>query len=151
MTKYFPIQLGINLFEGVVGAFALWGIGVPSGPILGFLMGFMNIIPLVGTFLMLPVVLAVAYFCDGGSLRLVGCAFGMWAIVEAIDLFLPPRLHGKEMNLPAGVTVFSFLFWGAVIDPIWGMILAIPLTAFAIALLESIKEFFSSETTNKKH
>jgi len=138
LTKYFPNQLLINIGEGLVGAIGMSIIELPSGIVLGFLMGFMNIIPLVGTFIMLPIILAVAYFCEGGSLLLVLCALCVWAVVEAIDLFAPPWVHGREMKLPAGVTVFSFLFWGAIIDPVWGMILAIPLTAFSIGFVKAI-------------
>lgn len=145
LTKYFPTQLMINIMEGLIGAIGMLIIGLPSGVALGFLMGFMNLIPLVGTFIMLPIVLAVAYFCEGGSLLQVLQALGVWAVVEAVDIFVPPLVHGKEMNLPAGVTVFSFLFWGALIDPIWGMILAIPLTAFALGFFKSMQRLLSKK------
>ena len=72
-----------------------------------------------------------------------------WAVVEAIDLLVPPLVHGKEMKLPAGVTVFSFLFWGAIIDPVWGMILAIPLTAFSIGFIKAIKRFLERKSNDK--
>ena len=149
LTKYFPNQLLINICEGLVGAILMSFIGLPSGIVLGFLMGFMNIIPLVGTFIMLPIIIAVAYFCDGGSLLLVLYALCGWAVVEAIDLLVPPLVHGKEMKLHAGVTVFSFLFWGAIIDPVWGMILAIPLTAFSIGFVKAIKRFSERKSNDK--
>ena len=149
LTKYFPNQLLINICEGLFGAILMTLIGLPSGIVLGFLMGFMNIIPLVGTFVMLPIIIAVAYFCDGGSLLLVLYALCGWAVVEAIDLLVPPLVHGKEMKLHAGVTVFSFLLWGAIIDPVWGMILAIPLTAFSISFVKAIKKFLERRSDDK--
>jgi len=148
LTKYFPNQLLINIAEGLIGAIGMSVIGLPSGIVLGFLMGFMNIIPLVGTFMMLPIILTVAYFCEGGSLLLVLKALGVWAFIEGIDLIAPPKIHGGEMNLPAGVTVFSFLLWGALIDPVWGMILAIPLTAFSKGFFKAVKGFYKTKTNN---
>lgn len=149
MTRYFPVQLVANLIEGVVGAAALYSIHLPSGLILGFLMGFLNVIPLFGTFLMLPVVLSVAYCCDGGSVNLVVSSFLMWCIVEAADLLVPPLLHklARNTTLSAGGIVFSFLFWGALIDPVWGMILAIPLTAFSKGFLAAINAYFTEKRT----
>lgn len=148
LTRYFPNQLLINFVEGLFGAIGMLLIDLPSGIVLGFLMGFMNIIPLVGTFIMLPVILAVAYFCEGGSILLVLLAFCVWVVIEAFDLAAPHIVHGKGMNLPAGVTVFSFLFWGALIDPVWGMILAIPLTAFSRSFYRSVKEFLKNNNDN---
>ena len=144
LTKYFPNQLLINIFEGLLGAIGLALLELPSGIVLGFLMGFMNIIPLVGTFMVLPIVLTVAFFCDGGSFFLAFLAFCVWAVVEVVDLILPPNVHGEKLNLPSGVIVFSFLFWGALIDPVWGMILAIPLTAFSMSFYRAVKEFLKS-------
>lgn len=144
LTRYFPNQLLINFIEGMFGAIGMLLIDIPSGIVLGFLMGFMNIIPLVGTFLMLPVILAVAFFCEGGSILLVLLAFCVWVFIEVFDLVVPHIVHGKGMNLPAGVTVFSFLFWGALIDPVWGMILAIPLTAFSKSFYRAVKDFLKN-------
>lgn len=140
MTKYFPKQILINfVIEGLAGGFGLMFLGVPFGFVLGFLMGALNIIPLYGTVVVLPVVLLVAKFGNGGSVSLMVASLSIWALVQIADVVLPMVVHGKAMKLSTGVIIFSFLFWGAVISPIWGMILAIPLSAFSIGLWRSLK------------
>lgn len=140
MSVYLPKQIGINIFEGIVGAIGLWFLDIPYGGILGFLMGFLNIIPVYGTVAMLPVVLLISLFGDGGCWMKFWFSLVIWAVVESADLILPNKVHGDDMNLSPAVIVFSFLFWSALISPIWGMILAIPLSAFSISLWESVKE-----------
>ena len=164
LTKYFPKQLGFNVIEGLIGAIGLMMIGLlpgkeafPSGIVLGFLMGFMNIIPLFGTVAMLPIVLTVGWFCNGpeGSPVHLVWALVVWGVIELFDIFVIPAWHAgvhgeekKEKEINTGVIVFSFLFWGALIDPVWGMILAIPLTAFSISFCRAFKEFLKNNNDN---
>jgi len=140
MSVYLPKQIGINVFEGALGAIGLWLLDIPYGGLLGFLMGFFNIIPVYGTVAMLPIVLLVALFGDGGCWFKFWFSLVIWAVVEGADLILPNKIHGDDMNLSPAFIVFSFLFWSALISPVWGMILAIPLSAFSISLWESVKE-----------
>lgn len=151
MSVYLPKQIGINLFEGFIGAAVLCVIGVPYGFVLGFLMGFLNVIPVFGTVAMLPVVLLVAILGEGGCWLRLWFALAGWALVEALDLVLPNMVHGRDMHLSPGVIVFSFLFWGALISPVWGMLLAIPLSAFSVMLWESVKEFFRQKYGKNLH
>lgn len=138
MTDYFPKQIGIHFLEGAVGAFGFWYFDIPGGIVLGFLMGFLNVIPLFGTFAMLPIVFPVAYWahlCKGyenaphGWVNVL-IVFLIWLGIEGIDNVLPAKRHGKRLKMASWLIVFSYLFWGAVLDPVWGLILAIPLTAF---------------------
>jgi len=140
MSVYLPKQIAINIFEGAIGAIGLSLLDIPYGGILGFMMGFLNIIPVYGTVAMLPIVLLVALFGDGGCWMKFWFSLVIWAVVECADLILPNKIHGDSMNLSPAVIVLSFLFWSALISPVWGMILAIPLSAFSIGLWESVKE-----------
>ena len=150
MTMFLPKQILINFFEGIVGG-GLLMMFLPSGFVLGFIMGFMNIIPFYGTFAMLPVVLIVAYLGGDGIIAIqslwlrVGLTIGIWMLISLIfDQLAPHIFHKKDkkdgVKLSSGAIVFSFLFWGALISPTWGMILAIPLSSFTVTLWEDLKQ-----------
>lgn len=150
MTVYFPRQLLINfVIEGLIGGLALMLIEVPFGFVLGFLMGALNIIPIYGTIVVLPIVLLVARFSDGGSVGLMFESLAIWTLIEGADILLPVAIHGGKMKLSPGVLVFSFLFWGTVISPVWGMILAIPLSAFVIGLWRSGKQIYLNSKSGR--
>ena len=150
MTSYVPRQILINLIEGCLGSLGLgFALKVPGGYVFGFLLGFLNIIPFFGTFAMLPIVLPLAYWahkCVGFEAAYHGVwnvvfVLIVWVCIQFIDQFLPARVHGEKMRLSAWQVVVSFLFWGAVLDPVWGLVLALPLTAFFKGAFDSVHSY----------
>ena len=62
-------------------------------------------------------------------------ALCVFAAVQMLDgYFLTPRIMGGRTGLHPAVIIFSVFFWGIALDGILGMVLAIPLTAFAAVL-----------------
>ena len=51
---------------------------------------------------------------------------------------LTPKIMGDRTGLHPTVIIFSVFFWGIALGGIQGMILAIPLTAFIVALWQRI-------------
>lgn len=140
LVSFFQRQAIICLIEGVLygSGFAL--VGLPYGFMIGFLLGVLNLIPLFGSVICLPVALPLAYFAHGGSglrLALVLCVWGLGQVLDGY--FITPRIQGDKTGLGYAGVIFSFFFWATLLGPVLGMLLAIPLSAFCVVLWRALK------------
>ena len=140
LVSFFQRQAIICLIEGVLygSGFAL--VGLPYGFMIGFLLGVLNLIPLFGSVICLPVALPLAYFAHGGSglrLALVLCVWGLGQVLDGY--FITPRIQGNKTGLGYAGVIFSFFFWATLLGPVLGMLLAIPLSAFCVVLWRALK------------
>ena len=139
MTTFFRGQLTIALIMGALFGTGLFLAGVKFGFLLGFAAGMLNIIPYFGTMVGLSTILPVAAFQDGGGIWLVAASLAIFAAVQMVEGYLlTPKIMGDRTGLHPTVIIFSVFFWGIALGGIQGMILAIPLTAFIVALWQRI-------------
>ena len=141
VVSFFQRQVVICLIEGVLYGMGFTLVGLPYGFVLGFLLGMLNLVPLFGTVVILPLALPIAYFGDGGSLlRLVG-VLAVWLTGQVLDGYLiTPKIQGEKTGLGYAGVIFSFFFWGVVFHSMLGLLLAIPLSAFCVVLWRALKE-----------
>lgn len=140
LVSFFQRQTLICLIEGVMygAGFAL--VGLPYGFMIGFALGVLNLIPLFGSFVCLPVALPLAYFGHGGSLTRLVLVLVVWGLGQLADgYFITPRIQGDKTGLGYAGVIFSFFFWATVLGPVLGMLLAIPLSAFCTVLWQALK------------
>ena len=131
----------IALIMGALLAIGFTLIDLNFGIILGLGIGFLNIIPYLGSIIGIGTVLPLAYFqSDGGSIQLVLFALAIFTAVQIIEGYLlTPRIMGKSTGLHPLVIIIAIFFWGTALDGILGMILAIPLTAFFVVAWRLLK------------
>lgn len=135
MTGFFQGQLVIAVAMGVMFATGFTVIGLTGGILIGMVLGLLNIVPFLGTLIGLLVVLPMAYFQPGGSLQLVGLSLLVFAIVQVVEgWILTPRIMANRSGLHPALVVISVFFWGTALQGVIGMILAVPLTAFLVAV-----------------
>ena len=141
VVSFFQRQVIICLVEGVLYGIGFVLVGLPYGFVIGFALGVINLVPLLGTVICLPLALLIAFFGDGGSLlRLIGVT-GVWAAGQLADGYaITPFIQGKRTGLGFAGVIFSFLFWSAVFKSLLGLLLAIPLSAFCLVLWRTVKE-----------
>jgi predicted PurR-regulated permease PerM len=117
----------IGFFIAIVGSGFFFFLGVPYYVFVGFISGFLSLVPYMGVILaILPPLLV-------GLGSLTGTEFmGVIATVIGLHLFafnvLYPKILGKRLRLNPLVVTIAMLFWGW----IWGamgLILAVPITA----------------------
>ncbi len=140
VVSFFQRQVAICLLEGLMYGFGLWAVGLPCGFVLGFILGALNLVPLLGTVVVLPMALPLAYWGDGGSgLRLAG-VLSVWLVGQILDGYLiTPKIQGDRTGLGYAGVIFSFFFWGVVFQSLLGLLLAIPLSAFCVVLWRALK------------
>jgi len=140
LVSFFQRQTLICLIEGVMygSGFAL--VGLPYGFLIGFALGVLNLIPLFGSLVCLPVALPLAYFGHDGSATKLSLVLIVWGLGQLADGYvITPRIQGDKTGLGYAGVIFSFFFWARVLGPITGMLLAIPLSAFCTVLWRALK------------
>jgi len=140
LVSFFQRQTIICLIEGLLYGTGFWLVGLPYGFLIGFALGVMNLIPLFGTVICLPVALPMAYFAHGGSLMRLVLVLAVWLCGQFLDGYLiTPKIQGNKTGLGYAGVIFSFFFWAIVLGPMLGMLLAIPLSAFCVVLWRALK------------
>ncbi|WLD56814.1 AI-2E family transporter [Salinispirillum sp. LH 10-3-1] len=146
LTAFFRGQLTIALIMGVMMAIGFTVVGLEAAIYFGLALGLLNIVPylgfMVGTFTVLP----VAYFQPDGSTQLVLLVMVVIAVTQLVEsMFLTPKIMADRSGLHPALVVISILFWGTVFGGVVGMILAVPLTAFLVTVVEHTKSRFNRQ------
>ena len=133
--------------------FFAFGFSFGRAIFFGFVLGFLDIIPYIGSFigLLLPVLYS---FTVQDTLWL-----GEWTFVGLIVVngvlqgfqgnILQPYIMGKEVNMHPLLVLVSFIFFG-VLFGITGVILAIPITGIIKTSVEYFNELKQKEIELKK-
>ncbi len=140
LVAFFQRQTIICLIEGVMYGTGFWLVGLPYGFLIGFALGVINLVPLCGSVVCLPIALPLAYFPHGGSLLRVLLVLAVWACGQFLDGYvITPKIQGNKTGLGYAGVIFSFVFWSTILGPLLGMLLAIPLSAFCVVLWRALK------------
>jgi predicted PurR-regulated permease PerM len=146
IVAFFRGQLIVAFLQGVLYAVGFSLVGLKYGFIIGMVLGFLNIIPYLGSIVGLATALPLAFFQAGGGLIRVVLVILVFTIVQTIEAYLlTPRIMGGRTGLHPMVIIVAILFWGSALGGIMGMILAIPLTAFLVVFLRLAREKYVKE------
>ena len=140
LVSFFQRQTVICLIEGVLYGLGFYLVGLPYGFLIGFALGVINLIPLCGSLVCLPIALPLAYFGPGGSTMRLVLVLVVWLAGQFLDGYLiTPRIQGNKTGLGYAGVIFSFFFWSKLLGPVFGMLMAIPLSAFCVVLWRAVK------------
>jgi predicted PurR-regulated permease PerM len=133
VVAFFRGQLIVALLQGILFAIGFSIAGLRYGFVLGLMLGFLNIIPYLGSVVGLAVALPLAYFQSGGGWILLAAVLLVFTVVQMIEGYLlTPKIMGDRTGLHPMAIIVAIFFWGSALEGILGMILAIPLTAFLV-------------------
>lgn len=140
MTAFFRGQLVIAIIMGIMYGIGFSLIGLRGGLLIGLALGLLNLVPFLGALIGLLLALPMAYFQPGGGLELLGLAILVILVVQVIESWLlTPKIMADRSGLHPAVVVISIFFWGTLLGGVVGMILAVPLTAFLVAVWAQMK------------
>jgi predicted PurR-regulated permease PerM len=146
IVAFFRGQLVIAFLQGVLFATGFTLVGLRYGFIIGLVLGFLNIIPYLGSIIGLATALPLAFFQSGGGLLRVGLVLLVFTAVQMIEGYLlTPKIMGDRTGLHPIVIILAIFFWGSALNGITGMILAIPLTAFLVVFWRLAREKYLRE------
>jgi len=146
LLTFFRGQVIIALAQGVLYAIGFALVGLPYSTVIGMTLGMLNIIPYLGSMVGLGFALPLAYFGDDGGLVREALVLVVFVVVQAIEGYLlTPRIMGNRTGLHPALIIFAVFFWGVALGGILGMMLAIPLTAFAVVFWRLLKKKYIQE------
>jgi len=149
VTGFFQGQLVIAVIMGAMLATGFTVIGLKGGILIGLVLGIFNIVPFLGTLVGLLIVLPLAYFQPDGSLQLLGLSLIVFAFVQVVESWvLTPKIMANRSGLHPALVVIAVFFWGIALGGVTGMILAVPLTAFMVAVWGQAKVVLSHSMTS---
>jgi predicted PurR-regulated permease PerM len=146
LVAFFRGQLIVAFLQGLLYAIGFTAIGLQYGMVLGLALGFLNIIPYLGSIVGLGIGLPLGFFQEGGGLLQVVWVLVVFTVVQMIEgYFLTPKIMGERTGLHPMAIIIAVFFWGSALNGIAGMILAIPLTAFLVVFWRLARERYISE------
>jgi len=121
-------QITVCIVLGIMYSLGLWLSGVDMAAVIGLLSGALFIIPYLGTIvgIILATILCLMKYGVDIHLLYVALTFGIAQGFEG--WFLTPRIVGEKVGLHPLVVMMALLV-GSSLGGIWGMLLAIPVTA----------------------
>ena len=127
------VCLILALFYGV----ALSVLGVPLGLVVGFTIGFFNLVPFMAFVAGLPLALVIAWASDCGPNTLFWITV-VFLIGKFADIYvLSPKIVGESLGLHSIVVILVLLLGGEYFG-FAGLLLAVPLTAAASVFWDDI-------------
>ena len=146
VVSFFRGQLIVALLQGLLFAIGFSLVGLKYGFVLGLVLGFLNIIPYLGSIVGLSAALPLALFQTGGGWLLLAWVLGVFAVVQLIEGYLlTPKIMGDRTGLHPVAIIVAIFFWGSALNGILGMVLAIPLTAFLVVAWRLAKDKYIEE------
>ena len=127
-------QITVAVVLAVLYSIGLRIVGIDLAYLVGISAGLLFVVPYLGTVIgiVLSVVLSILKF--GFDAHLIGVA-AAFAIPQAIEgWFLTPRIMGDKVGLHPMVIMVALIVGGNLMG-IWGMLVAIPVTATVFVLL----------------
>lgn len=151
ITAFFQGQLIIAVSMGALYALSFTLIGLKLGVLVGLVLGLLNIVPYLGSLIGLLVVLPMAYLQPEGGVELLLMTGLVFAAVQLIESWLlTPKIMANRSGLHPALVVISLFFWGTALGGIIGMVLAVPLTAFFVAIWSEIKASLKRSLSNRE-
>lgn len=112
---------------GVACSLAFIAIGIDFAPLLGFAVGFANLIPYFGAIIAGVLVAVFALLSEGLITALIVGACIL--VIQQIDAnILQPRIIGKSVGIQPLLTLVAITLGGGILG-FWGIILGVPLAA----------------------
>lgn len=139
VKTFVKTQLIILCIISAVCAVTLSLIGMKGGIFYGILTGFMDMLPFIGTGIML-IPLAFVMLINGNSWQALIC-FGLYGVCALIREFLEPKLIGERVGVwPVGI-LFA-VFAGIRLFGVWGIVKG-PLSL--VIICETCKYFWKQK------
>jgi predicted PurR-regulated permease PerM len=146
LVAFFRGQLIIALLQGMLFALGFTVAGLKYGFLIGLALGFLNIIPYLGSMIGLGIAVPLALFQEGGGWGRLVAVLVVFTVVQMIEGYLlTPKIMGDRTGLHPMAIIVAIFFWGTALSGILGMILAIPLTAFLVVFWRLAREKYVRE------
>jgi len=141
LTGFIRGQLSVCAILAVLYSAGLYFIGIDLAIVTGMLAGVTFIIPYVGTIIGISLSVALALLKFNDILHPLLC-LGWFSLVQLLEgTVITPRIVGKTVGLHPLVAIVSLLIGGQLFG-LFGMLLAVPVTAVLQVFLGSLADYY---------
>lgn len=134
--NYVAARVILATINGTTSAFVFWIIGMPSWLALGIWTGLVaQFVPTIGTYIAIALPVLVGLLSDNPW---VGVLALIWAVLyqQVENLTLEPRISARAVDVHPAVA-FASVMLGAALFGVAGALLAIPVAAMIMSLVDS--------------
>jgi predicted PurR-regulated permease PerM len=133
ISRYFRLQLLVNLCFGGLVSIALYFIGLPHPLLFGAFAALSRFIPYFGALAaaLLPTVLSLAVFQGWSHSIEILCIFLFLEVFTAN--FAEPHIYGRHTGLTSLAIMVAAAFWTLIWGPV-GLVLSMPLTVCLVVI-----------------
>jgi predicted PurR-regulated permease PerM len=139
IERYLLVQILVSVVVGVATGLAFWVIGVENAAVWGIIAGVTNLIPYIGSVIVLVAAGLVA-FLQFNSLQMgivvAGVSLGIHTIIGNL---LMPWLTSRTSRMNPVAEFVGVIFWGWLWG-IWGLLLGIPITMVIKAICDRVED-----------
>jgi len=132
ISRYFLLQVTVNISYGALVGIALYFIGLPDAVLFAALAALCRFIPYIGSPIaaLTPTVLSLAVFPGWGhSVEIIA----VFVVLEIATGYVEPHVYGKHTGLSSLAVLIAAAFWTLIWGPV-GLILSIPLTVCLVVI-----------------
>jgi predicted PurR-regulated permease PerM len=133
ISRYFLLQVAVNVVYGTFVCAALYFIGLPHAILFAALALICRFVPYVGAPIaaLTPTLLSLAVFPGWSHTALI---FGLFVVLEIITAnYIEPRVYGHHTGLSSLAVLIAAAFWTLIWGPV-GLILSVPLTVCLVVM-----------------
>ncbi|MGJ7527983.1 AI-2E family transporter [Variovorax sp. GB1P17] len=139
IERYLLVQILVSAVVGVTTGLAFWVIGVENAAVWGIIAGVTNLIPYIGSVIVLVAAGLVA-FLQFNSLQMGVVVGGVsLAIHTLIGNLLMPWLTSRTSRMNPVAVFVGVIFWGWLWG-IWGLLLGIPITMVIKSICDRVED-----------
>ncbi len=133
ISRYFLLQVAVNVVYGAIVCAALYFIGLPHAILFAALAILCRFVPYIGAPIaaLTPTLLSLAVFPGWSHTALI---FGLFVVLEIVTAnYIEPRVYGHHTGLSSLAVLIAAAFWTLIWGPV-GLILSVPLTVCLVVM-----------------
>jgi len=139
IERYLLVQIFTSAVVGVTTGVAFWALGLENAAVWGILAGVTNLIPYVGS-LIVMVAAALVAFLQFNSIQMALAIGGASLLVHTIvGNLLTPWLTSRAGRMNPVAVFVAVIFWGWLWG-IWGLLLGVPLLMVVKAVCDRVED-----------
>jgi predicted PurR-regulated permease PerM/methylmalonyl-CoA mutase cobalamin-binding subunit len=133
ISRYFVLQITVNLVFGTIIGIALSLIGLPHAVLFAALAFLCRFVPYIGAPIaaLAPTLLSLAVFPGWRNSAEI---FGVFVVLEIITAnYIEPHIYGRHTGLSSLAILIAATFWTLIWGPV-GLLLSVPLTVCLVVM-----------------
>ena len=139
IQRYLLVQILSSAIVGLATGLAFWAIGVQNAAVWGILAGVTNLIPYVGSVIMLAASGLVA-FLQFSSIEMALLVGGSSLLIHTlVGNLLVPWLTSRTSRMNPVAVFIGVIFWGWLWG-VWGLLLGIPIMMVVKAVCDRVED-----------